>query len=57
MYDENLYSRQIAVFGKEEMKSLVNSKVKVISIDGSSYELCKNLVLSELENYVYLIQD
>ena len=46
MYDENLYSRQIAVFGKDEMKSLINSKVKVIGIDGSSYELCKNLVLS-----------
>ena len=46
MIDENLYSRQIAVYGKNEMKSMISSKVKVIGINGSSLELCKNLILS-----------
>ena len=46
MIDENLYSRQIAVYGKNEMKSMISSKVKVIGINGSSLESCKNLILS-----------
>lgn len=47
--DENLYSRQIAVYGKNAMKSLINSKVIIYAVDnfdGSILELCKNLILA-----------
>ena len=44
--DESLYSRQIAVYGKTAMHSLTNSKVQIIGFDGSSLELCKNLILA-----------
>ena len=44
--DENLYSRQIAVYGKNAMKTLTDAKVLVLGFDGSALELCKNLVLA-----------
>jgi len=43
--DENLYSRQIAVYGKESNNKLSESKVIVFGFDGTSLELCKNLIL------------
>lgn len=48
--DENLYSRQIAVYGKNAMKSLTESKVLVIGFNGACLELCKNLVLAGVSN-------
>ena len=33
--DENLYSRQIAVYGKNAMKSLTDSKVTILGFNGS----------------------
>ena len=44
--DENLYSRQIAVYGKNAMNSLTDAKVTILGFDGSCLELCKNLILS-----------
>mgnify|MGYP000412512148 CR=1 FL=1 len=44
--DENLYSRQIAVYGKSAMKSLTNAKVLILGFDGTCLELCKNLILA-----------
>lgn len=44
--DENLYSRQIAVYGKNAMKSLTQAKINIIGFDGSCLELCKNLILA-----------
>ena len=44
--DENLYSRQIAVYGKSAMNSLTNAKVLILGFDGTCLELCKNLILA-----------
>lgn len=44
--DENLYSRQIAVYGHQAMKNLTESKVNIEGFDGSTLELCKNLILA-----------
>jgi len=44
--DENLYSRQIAVYGKNAMKSLTDAKVTILGFNGSCLELCKNLILA-----------
>ena len=44
--DENLYSRQIAVYGKNAMNSLTDAKVTILGFDGSCLELCKNLILA-----------
>ena len=44
--DENLYSRQIAVYGKNAMNSLTDAKVIILGFDGSCLELCKNLILA-----------
>jgi len=45
MIDESLYSRQLYAIGKDTMKSLINSKVLIIGIDGLSTEICKNIIL------------
>ena len=44
--DENLYSRQIAVYGKNAMKSLTDAKVTILGFNGSCLELCKDLILA-----------
>ena len=44
--DENLYSRQIAVYGKNAMNTLTNAKVTILGFNGSCLELCKNLILA-----------
>ncbi len=44
--DENLYSRQIAVYGHGAMRSLTNAKVLILGFDGTCLELCKNLILA-----------
>lgn len=51
--DENLYSRQIAVYGKNAMKNLTDANVLIIGFDGSCLELCKNLILAGVGN-IYL---
>ena len=48
--DENLYSRQIAVYGKNAMKSLTQAKVIIDGFNGACLELCKNLVLAGINN-------
>jgi len=48
--DENLYSRQIAVYGKNAMKNLTESKVLVLGFNGSCLELLKNLILAGVSN-------
>lgn len=54
--DENLYSRQIAVYGKNAMKSLTEAKVIINGFNGACLELCKNLVLAGV-NTVNLVSD
>ena len=44
--DVNLYSRQIAAYGKSAMKSLTNSKIQVLGFNEGALELCKNLILT-----------
>ena len=55
-FDENLYSRQIAVYGKNAMKSLTESKVIINGFNGACLELCKNLVLAGV-SYINIISD
>lgn len=54
--DENLYSRQIAVYGKNAMKSLTNSNVLILGFNGACLELCKNLVLNGISK-INLVTD
>ena len=44
--DESLYSRQIAVYGKNAMKSLTKSKVLILGFNGACLEFCKNITLA-----------
>ena len=61
--DENLYSRQIAVYGKKSMQSLANAKIGVLGFNTCALELCKNLILTGiseihiLSNHVITNQD
>lgn len=43
---ESLYSRQLLVLGPQAHKKLSTSKILVISINGLSQEICKNLILA-----------
>ena len=47
--DENLYSRQIAVYGLDAVKNLGNSSVLINGLNGTSLELIKHLILSGIE--------
>lgn len=44
--DENLYSRQIAVYGIDAVRSLSDSKVLINGLNGTSLEIVKHLILS-----------
>ena len=44
--DENLYSRQIAVYGAETMGKLITMKVLVVGLRGIGVETAKNLILA-----------
>lgn len=44
--DENLYSRQIAVYGLDAVKNLGNSSVLINGLNGTSLEIIKHLILS-----------
>ncbi|KAH0472048.1 MAG: hypothetical protein KVP17_004089 [Porospora cf. gigantea B] len=44
--DENLYSRQIGVFGLEMMTQLVKLRVLVVGLTGCGVEAAKNLILA-----------
>ena len=54
--DESLYSRQIAVYGTNAMKTLTKAKVIIYGFNGACLELCKNLVLAGV-NRINLISD
>jgi ubiquitin-activating enzyme E1 len=43
--DENLYSRQIYVLGKEAMSKMANSSILIIGLDGLGVEVAKNIIL------------
>ena len=43
--DENLYSRQLYVFGHEAMKRTTSSKVLISGISGLGVEIAKNVIL------------
>ena len=55
--DENLYSRQIAVYGKNAMKSLTKSKVLVLGYNGACLELLKNLILAGVSKINLVTKD
>ena len=55
--DEDLYSRQIAVYGKNAMKSLTESKILILGYNGACLELCKNLILAGISKINLFIPD
>ncbi|KAJ6827939.1 ubiquitin-activating enzyme E1 1-like [Iris pallida] len=48
--DEDLHSRQLAVYGRETMRKLFASKVLVSGLDGLGVEIAKNLVLAGVKS-------
>lgn len=44
--DENLYSRQIGVYGISTMKKLMGLKVLIVGLKGVGIETAKNLILA-----------
>lgn len=44
--DENLHSRQLAVYGREAMKRMATSAVLVVGATGLGVELAKNIILA-----------
>ena len=54
--DENLYSRQIAVYGLDAVKNLSNSSVIINGLNGTSLEIIKHLILSGI-SIISIIDD
>lgn len=48
--DESLYSRQMYVFKKEDMKSFKKSDVLICGLNGLGVEIAKNLILSGIKS-------
>ncbi|KAJ6822887.1 ubiquitin-activating enzyme E1 2-like [Iris pallida] len=48
--DEDLHSRQLAVYGRETMRKLFASNVLVSGLDGLGVEIAKNLVLAGVKS-------
>ena len=46
--DENLQSRQLAVYGKEAMMRMAQSNVLIIGMNGVGAEVAKNLILANM---------
>lgn len=44
--DENLYSRQLYVYGKDAMKSITSANVLICGMNGLGVEIAKNIILS-----------
>lgn len=44
--DENLYSRQLYVYGKDAMKNITSANVLICGMDGLGVEIAKNIILS-----------
>ena len=45
-FDENLYSRQLGVLGKETMGKLIHMKVLLVGLRGVGIETAKNFILA-----------
>ncbi len=50
--DEGLYSRQLYVLGKDAQRSLQNSSLLVIGMDGIGVEIAKNAVLAGIRSVI-----
>ncbi|MED6111244.1 E1 ubiquitin-activating protein [Stylosanthes scabra] len=48
--DEDLHSRQLAVYGRETMRKLVGSSVLVSGLQGLGVEIAKNLILAGVKS-------
>ena len=44
--DENLHSRQLAVYGRESMRRMASSKILVSGMQGLGAEVAKNVILA-----------
>lgn len=52
--DESLYSRTLYVLGHDAMEKMASSKVLIIGLSGVGLEVAKNIVLSGVNNIVFL---
>jgi len=50
MFDENLYSRQLYVVGKNEMNLITKTKVLIHGMTGAGLEIAKCLILAGVKN-------
>ena len=48
--DEDLHSRQLAVYGKESMRRMASSNVLIIGLGGLGVEVAKNVILAGLKS-------
>jgi ubiquitin-activating enzyme E1 len=48
--DEDLHSRQLAVYGKESMRRMASSNVLIIGLSGLGVEIAKNVILAGLKS-------
>lgn len=53
--DENLYSRQLYVYGHDTMKSMTETSILICGMGGLGVEIVKNVILSGIQNVT--IQD
>ena len=48
--DEDLHSRQLAVYGKESMRRMASSNVLIVGLTGLGVEIAKNIILAGLKS-------
>ncbi|KAH7624317.1 hypothetical protein Ndes2526B_g00502 [Nannochloris sp. 'desiccata'] len=48
--DEDLHSRQLAVYGKESMRRMATANVLIIGLNGLGCEIAKNVILAGLKS-------
>lgn len=48
--DEDLHSRQLAVYGKESMRRMAASNVLIVGLSGLGVEIAKNVILAGLKS-------
>eukprot|EP01025_Chloroclados_australasicus_P042612 TRINITY_DN4529_c0_g2_i3.p1 TRINITY_DN4529_c0_g2~~TRINITY_DN4529_c0_g2_i3.p1 ORF type:complete len:190 (-),score=25.36 TRINITY_DN4529_c0_g2_i3:233-802(-) len=52
--DEDLHSRQLAVYGKESMRKMANANILICGLKGVGVEIAKNVVLAGVKSVILL---
>ncbi|KAK9279299.1 hypothetical protein L1049_012978 [Liquidambar formosana] len=55
--DEDLHSRQLAVYGRETMRRLFASNILISGMQGLGAEIAKNLILAGVNNFIFSEND